>query len=118
MNYLSDHPELAAQFHPELNGDLTPESISERSGIKVYWLLPYDDPATGAHYDFVWQARVCDRVLDENGCPYLAGKKVWAGFNDLRTKYPEIAAQWHPTKNGDLSPEKVTAGSSKVLSHL
>ena len=31
----------------------------------------------------------------------------------LSESHPELAAQWHPTKNGDLTPEKVTAGSSK-----
>ena len=48
---------------------------------------------------------------DNNGCPYLANKALWPGFNDLQTKYPEIAMQWHPTKNGDLTPDRVLAGS-------
>jgi len=26
---------------------------------------------------------------------------------------PDIAAEWHPTKNGDLTPEQVVAGSNK-----
>ena len=33
-----------------------------------------------------------------------------AGGKTLR-KYPDILAQWHPTKNGDLSPDQVVAGS-------
>ena len=33
------------------------------------------------------------------------------GFNDLATVEPQVAAQWHPTLNGALTPEMVTAGS-------
>jgi len=32
---------------------------------------------------------------------------------NLAVKFPEVAAQWHPTKNGDLTPENVTPGSPK-----
>ena len=34
-------------------------------------------------------------------------------FNDLATLYPDIAAQWHPTKNGALTPDKVAPASNK-----
>jgi len=34
------------------------------------------------------------------------------GINET---HPEIAAQWHPTKNGDLRPSDVTAGSNKKV---
>lgn len=32
------------------------------------------------------------------------------GFNDLATTNPEMAKEWHPTKNGELKPTEVTAG--------
>ena len=32
--------------------------------------------------------------------------------NSLATKYPEIAKQWHPTKNGELTPSMFLCGSS------
>ena len=34
-------------------------------------------------------------------------------FRSLKDKYPELAKEWHPTKNGSLTPEQVTAGSKK-----
>ena len=43
-------PDLAEQWHPTKNGDLTPEMVSEYSNREVYWLLSYDDPVTGAHF--------------------------------------------------------------------
>lgn len=33
--------------------------------------------------------------------------------NDLQRIYPAIAAQWHPTRNGDLKPQQVTAYSNQ-----
>lgn len=45
--------------------------------------------------------------------PVLHKQKVLAGFNDLATVEPRIAAEWHPTLNGSLTPEMVTAGSRK-----
>ena len=33
--------------------------------------------------------------------------------NSLASRHPEIASEWHPTKNGDLTPDKVVAGSPK-----
>lgn len=47
--------------------------------------------------------------------PLLCRKKVLAGFNDLSMTEPEIAAQWHPTLNGLLTPQMVTAGSHKKV---
>lgn len=32
--------------------------------------------------------------------------------NSLATKYPEIAKEWHPTKNGELTPSMFLCGSS------
>ena len=106
------NPELAKQWHPTKNGNLKPTEVTANSNKKVWWLLPYDDPKTGKHFDFEWQARVYDRNKGY-GCPYLNGQAVWEGFNDLATMNPDIAAQWHPTKNGDLKPTDITSGSKK-----
>ncbi len=33
----------------------------------------------------------------------------------MATLYPELAKQWHPTKNKDLTPYDVTPGSHKKV---
>ncbi len=33
----------------------------------------------------------------------------------LAQTHPDIAKQWHPTNNGDLSPSDVTKGSHKKI---
>ena len=90
------NPGLAAQWHPTKNGGLTPYDVTAGSRTKVWWLLPYDDPKTGKHFDFEWQAKIYNRT-NGSGCPYLAGKAAWRGFNDLATTYPDLAKEWHPT---------------------
>ena len=109
------YPEVAAQWHPNKNGDITPEQVYKYDPDKYWWLLLYDNPKTGKHFDFEWKASVKARTSLKSGCPYLTGNAVWIGFNDLRTEYPEVAAQWHPTKNGELKPENFTASSGKHI---
>ena len=31
------------------------------------------------------------------------------------TPYPHLVKEWHPTKNGDLTPKDVTYGSNKKV---
>ena len=110
-----EYPELAVQWHPTKNGSLMPDQVSAGSGKVVWWKYQYDDPETGMHHDFEWKASVINRAHKGNGCPYLSGKAAWPGYNDLATTNPALASEWHPTKNGSLTPEQVTAGSEKVV---
>ena len=75
------HPELAAEWHPTKNGDLTPEMVSADSNKKVWWLMPYDDPETGKHFDFEWETTIASRAKSPV-CPFLCKKVVFPGFND------------------------------------
>jgi len=99
-------PAIAAQWHPTRNGGLTPEKLTPYSNKKAWWLCPLGHEYTAA---------VAARITDRSGCPYCAGRKVLPGFNDLATLEPKVAAQWHPTLNGALTPEQVTTGSHKKV---
>ena len=33
----------------------------------------------------------------------------------LQNRFPEIAAEWHPTKNAPLTAKEVTYGSNKIV---
>ena len=103
---------LLNEWDYKKNGCLVPENVTTGSEKKVWWCLPYNDKKTGKHFNFEWRASIANRV-NGSGCPYLSGKAVWRGFNDLAITHPELAAQWHPVKNGSLTPENVTAGSNK-----
>lgn len=97
----SQIPDIAAQWHPTRNGGLAPEKLTACSNKRVWWRCDL-----GHEY----QARVGARTVNGSECPYCAGKKALAGFNDLATLEPLVAAQWHPTLNGALTPEMVTVG--------
>lgn len=58
-----------------------------------------------------WDTSLRDRVRKNSGCPVCSGHKVLSGFNDLETRFPDLAAQWHP--DNPLSVNEVSAGSNK-----
>ena len=41
--------------------------------------------------------------------------KLIVGQNDLATVNPNLAVEWHPSKNGSLLPSQITAGSNKKV---
>ncbi len=108
------HPELCKEWHPTKNGELTPQMISRGYDKNIWWLYPYDDEITGKHFEFEWQASADNRTKNQ-GCPYLCGKMIYQGFNDLATTNPELCKEWHPTKNGELTPQTITGGYNKKV---
>jgi hypothetical protein len=99
------NPDLAAEWHPTLNGERTPTDVFAGSNSKVTWVC--------APYNHVWIAGLAARSVKGTGCPICTGRKVLEGFNDLVTTNPELIPEWHPTLNGDLAPSEVMAGSRK-----
>jgi hypothetical protein len=99
------HPLIAEQWHPTKNGNLTPNQVVAGAEKKVWWKCPKGS-------DHEWEATIGSRVRVGAGCPSCAGKKP-SITNSLASLYPEIAKEWHPTKNGTLSPDQVVAGSGK-----
>lgn len=97
---------LLLEWHPKKNGTLQPEQVTPGSEKKVWWQCKEGHE---------WQAAVENRVLKGNGCPYCAGKRAWPGYNDLKTLYPKLAGQWHPTLNQGVSPIEVRPGSGKKI---
>ena len=90
------HPEVAAEAD-----DWDPSTIIDGSRKKKRWKC---------NKGHTWDATVSDRTIRKSGCPYCANKKVWIGFNDLKTKYPEIA------KEADgWDPSTVVAGTHKKM---
>jgi hypothetical protein len=61
-------PELALEWHPDLNGEITPAQVSTGSNKKVWWL-----GACGHE----WQALLSNRNGKQTGCPKCSG----AGFS-------------------------------------
>ena len=102
---LTVNPTLAKEWHPTKNGDLAPYDVTAGSHRKVWWLCEEGHE---------WQSIIKSRNKGV-GCPYCSNKRVVPGKNDLFTINPELAKEWHPTKNGELTPQQFTFGSGKKV---
>lgn len=100
------YPNIASQWHPRKNNSAAPQTVSPFSNKKYWWVCEHGHE---------WQAVLSQRVFHNSQCPFCTNRQVLPGFNDLYTTYPKIAAQWHPTLNGNLTPAQVTAGCTRKV---
>ena len=105
-------PDIAKEWHPTKNGSLTPSQVTAHSAKKVWWLYPYDDIKTGKHFDFEWEMAIDNRTSQGCGCPYLSGRCVWPGYNDLKSQRPDLMPEWDFGTN-TIDPETVVLQSNK-----
>jgi len=101
------HATLATEWHPTKNGTLRATQVTAGCNTRVWWRCAKDP----LHE---WQACVQDRAQRGNGCPYCAGHRA-APDTSLAALFPEIADEWHPTKNGELEPSSVRPGSGRKV---
>lgn len=105
QNFAKKYPNLALEWHNELNEGVDPNKLSHGSGKKVWWKCSKSE----LH---VWQTEFRGRISG-NGCPFCSGKKVSAD-NNLENQYPNIAKEWHPIKN-KYSPSEIFSSSHKKV---
>jgi DNA-directed RNA polymerase subunit RPC12/RpoP len=98
---------LAKEWHPSLNGDLTPLDVAPNSSKKVWWKCPKRD-------DHEWEASIGNRNSLNNGCAICSGHII-VKSNSLQTLNPKLAAKWHPSLNGDLTPLDVGTKFNKEV---
>ena len=98
------NPKLSKQWHPDKNGKLTPDKVTPGTKRKAWWKCEKGHE---------WQATISSRNRGV-GCPFCTGKKTLPE-KSLAALKPELAKQWHPTKNGTLLPTDVTTGSNKLV---
>ena len=124
-------PTIAAEWHPTLNGELTPTDVSFAKKAKAWWLC------AGCGHE--WQAIIGNRVRWP-GCPHcgrngrkrpakdvpavssVGGQKpakkrppiakVLPG-RSFADRFPDTAAEWHPTLNDELTPNQVGYASNR-----
>ena len=104
-NLAVKNSEVAAQWHPNKNGNLKPTDVLSGSDKKVWWVC------SDGHE---WVARVANRTVGNNGCPYCCGK-LTSKTNNLLNLFPNIAVEWNMNRNGSLNPADVTPQSSKKV---
>jgi len=97
------YPKILAEWHPTKNGPLDPFSFRPKSNKRVWWQCQ-------TPYKHEWRAEVGNRVINGSGCQQCVNIP-----NPLSKAFPQLAKQWHPTKNKKLTPDDVSAGSSLVV---
>ena len=109
----SIHPDIAEEWLYSKNFDLTPDKVTHQSNKKVWWRCKL--------CGHEWSATISSRSSG-GGCPVCAEKKRKESLNktllsqkkSLKEQRPDIAIDWHPTKN-DMTPEMVLPGSGKKV---
>lgn len=102
-------PDHANEWHPTKNGDLQASDVSRGSTVKVWWL----GSACG-HTFYSTPGNKVNSKGKNRGCGVCTGNQVQIGVNDLQSKFPLIASEWHPTKNEHVTPINVPYSSNKI----
>ena len=103
-NLAVTHPHLAREWNTAKN-ELQPNSVTHGSHKKVWW------KCTACAYE--WEAIVNSRS-NGNGCPACSNRVV-TSWNSLAITHPDLTTEWHPSRNGELTPMNVTFGSTKKV---
>jgi hypothetical protein len=111
------YPELLAEWHPILNGDLDPRTIAPGTDRRIWWRC-----VTCGHE---WAAAGNDRTRthrEPHGCPACGRARqrqamlaVASREQSVVARRPDLVAEWHPTRNGDLDPFSVKPASEQKI---
>jgi hypothetical protein len=106
-NLNTQFPAIAKEWHPTKNKPLKPTDVHFGSKKRVWWKCDVGE-------DHEWGVSIGDRTRYKTGCPFCDGKRV-SETNSLASLDPDIATQWHPTKNEPKKPTDIPSGSSRKV---
>lgn len=86
----SRHPEIAKTWHPTLNEGRLPSEFTSHSHHEAWWVC---------EKGHAYPAKIYHRVRG-TGCSVCDGKRIVPGINDLQKLAPNLANEFHKTKNG------------------
>lgn len=98
------HPAVAALWHPSLNGDIGPDNVGAGSGKRTYWLCERGHVSHRVVRSVVGRP-TCEECVDRVDDP----------AESMSGTHPHLAAEFHPTRNGSITPEKIQAGTRLKL---
>lgn len=107
------HPPCLSEWDYAANGQVTPDQVSVGSKAKYWWRCPFGH---------TYQQSIAKKVRGSK-CPVCTianraenvRKHKLARTGSLKGNYPDLAAEWHPTKNGALSPTDVSNNSHRQI---
>jgi hypothetical protein len=141
-NLYFTNPAIAKEWHQFKNGSMRPTDITLIANRKVWWLCSKDHVWAASINERI-NGNTCpycaeNKVTEEKPAPkitpsqtkqYLTpkdespkikdkttgSKKILSTENCLQTVNPNLAKEWHPTKNGSLTPKDVTPFSGNQV---
>lgn len=103
---LDSYPNVAKEWHPTKNGLLKPDNFNAGSEYKAWWIC--------STCGYEWETSIKQRTGKKlHNCPQCSHQTIVVGKNDLATTHPFLATEWHPTKNGNLTPKDIITGWGK-----
>jgi hypothetical protein len=91
-------------WHPTKNVGIDPSDPSHKITDNVWWRCKKGHE---------WKASIAS-IIWGNDCPKCRTRPS-SLENNLSTTHPEIAKEWHPTKNIDLEICNFTYGSNEIV---
>jgi rubrerythrin/CDGSH-type Zn-finger protein len=104
-NLLKENKELIKEWDYLKNHNIDLDKTKEFSNKKAWWIC--------SKCSYNWSASISNRSKG-HGCPRCSGRVV-SDTNNLAVVAPKLANQWHPTKNGKLTPKDVGPYSEKKV---
>lgn len=134
----TNYPSLVKWWHPTRNLPLTPKDVTPGAEKKVWWRClksPFH----------VWSQSVCvvvrSYVAKKRGCPFCTGRRILKApvsrvvhnrntksrgcrfcsgqetkkEESFAAKHPELLKFWDKSRNLDVTPKKVSAGSHRKV---
>ncbi len=100
------HPDLLPLWDYEKNSkeNIQPEKVLAGTDKKAWWICEH-----GHSY----QMRIANKARGA-GCP-VCSSQIVTKDNCLATTNPELAQEWHPSKNGNLTPYDIISGSHRKV---
>lgn len=106
-NHIADNRRLIAEWDYKKNAalGLDASKITCGSNKKAWW------QCKEGH---TWEAIIANRNKGQ-GCPICGNRRVLTGYNDLATRFPDIAKEWNLEKNAPLLPSTVMFRAHKKV---
>lgn len=100
------YPDIIAKEWDFDRNKIDPDTIAPHRRIKVWWKCP-----NGHSYDSLPGNKINNSGGD---CPYCSSQKLCIETS-LGHMNPELAREWHPTRNGELTPFDVFANTNRYI---
>jgi Zn finger protein HypA/HybF involved in hydrogenase expression len=103
--YIADNKTLMLEWDFDENHTLDPKKLTKGSNKKASWKC--------SKCNHKWKTTIYHRAIKETGCPncYHSKRVNYNSKENIKITHPEIAKNWHPTKNKNLTPDMFTRGS-------